>query len=339
MAPVPIDRDADALDPIWIAKVFAGIFLFICVMLWGVYVPVMKQFSKNAMKRGDAYWSRADQIRSDSTISFKDVEELDVRINEIFKLEERYFEWNRGSAAPYDPNDELNRTLVDKLKELAPKIRTIDDFVFDMTKDDNLGDTFAFLFDHLKSRAKNVDERLTATVGKPLVLQTHTEEYYSGLYYAALPDLLTTLKKIHDLYIPEQCYDRAMKEYIDAVAYSRLWPLPRRRLGDLYRERGWPEFAMAEYLRVIKLDPSGEDGRLAFDELKKYEGANAEADFNIALAYLLKYDNAAAETHLRRFVERAPADVLAPKASQALRYLEAGEQIYIDQYLRDEIWI
>ncbi|MEK8022760.1 MAG: hypothetical protein AAB229_03030, partial [Candidatus Hydrogenedentota bacterium] len=307
-----------------------------------VYVPFTRYVSTKAMERGDAYWARAAQLKTDTSASFKDVEELNVRVNKIYRLVETYFEWSRNNPEdPYDPNSRLNRTLVHGLQDLEKDIREIDDFVLNMTKDDQLDQPgqFQFLFDRLRNRAANIEIRLNSTVGKPLVLQTHTEEYYSGLYYAALPDLLTTVKKIHDLYIVEQCFDRAMTEYVTAIGYSRLWARPRRRMGDLYRERGWPEFAMSEYLRALKLDLDGEEGQLAFDQLQKYEGQNVEADFHIGLAHLLKKNNEAGLKYLRRFVERYPGDVLAPKASQVIKFLEAGEQIYIDQYLRNEIWI
>ena len=65
----------------------------------------------------------------------------------------------------------------------VPRHRELDDFVLNLTKDDHLDEPgkFGFLFDKLRNRAANIEVRLNSTVGKPLVLQTHTEEYYSGL--------------------------------------------------------------------------------------------------------------------------------------------------------------
>jgi hypothetical protein len=329
----------NALSLRWHVTAFLSIFAFIAILLWGVYVPSMHHLSTSALEIGDKYRDRAVALKSDSANYQREIEELDARINRIYPVVATFFEWMRPGGVSWDPNDRLNRGLVQGLKDAEQDIRGLDDFVFELVKGKGLERNFQFLFDRLKKRTENVDVRLDATVGQPLDPVHYSEAYYSGLCYAALPDLLTTTKKIRDLFSTEACFDQAMAEYIDAIGYSRTWSAPRLRMADLYRVRDWPEFAMMEYLRVIKLDPNGSDGKQAFEHLKKYLGQHGEADFHVALAYLIFEDKAAATTHLRNFLDRAPTNVLAPKAAEVLSHLEAGHDVFIKQYLRDEIWI
>jgi tetratricopeptide (TPR) repeat protein len=329
----------NALSFRWHVTAFAAIFAFIALMLWGVYVPSMRHLSSEAMKTGDKYRDRAIALKSDSAVYQREIEELDARINKIYPVVAIFFEWTRTGGGSMDPNDPLNHGLVQGLKDAEQEIRGIDEFALEFVKGKGLNKDFQFLFDRLAARAKNVDQRLTATVGQPLDPVHYSEAYYSGLCYTALPDLLTTTKKIRDLFSTEACFDQAMAEYIDAIGYSRTWSTPRLHMADLYRARDWPEFAMMEYLRVIKLDPKGADGKKAFDQLKIYLGQHGEADFHVALAYLIFGDKSAATTHLRNFLDRAPTNVLAPKAAEVLSHLEQGHDVFIKQYLRDEIWI
>lgn len=333
------DRWENVLSFRWHLTAFLAIFAFIAVMLWGVYVPTMRHLSTSAMEIGDKYRDRAIALKTDTGKFQREIEEVDARINKIYPVVAVFFEWTRTGGGSMDPNDRLNRGLVQGLKDAEQEIRGLDDFVLEFVKDKGLEGQFQFLFDRLSKRAQNVDERLNRTVGQPLDPVHYSEAYYSGLCYTALPDLLTTAKKIRDLFSTEACFDQAMAEYIDAIGYSRTWSAPRLRMADLYRAREWPEFAMMEYLRVIKLDPKGSDGKQAFEHLKVYLGQHGEADFHIALAYLIHGDKTAATTHLRNFLERAPTNVLAPKAAEVLSHLEAGHDVFIQQYLRDEIWI
>lgn len=330
----------NALSFRWHITALLSLFAFVAVLLWGVYVPSMHRLSSKHMEIGDKYLARAVSLRTDSSNFQAEIEALDSRINRVYLVVTKFLECMRlpGDGA-IDPSNRLNYEVVQGLKDAEQDIRTLDDFVLGSVKGKGLAEKFQFLFDNLAKRAVNVDARLNATVGQPLDRVHYTEGYYSGLCTVALPDLLSITKKIRDLFSTEACFDQAMAEYVDAVGFSRSWSTPRLHMADLYRLRGWPEVAMMEYLRVMKLDLNGADGDAAFAHLKEYLGQHGEADFHVALAYLLRGDKAVATTHLRKFIQRAPTNVLAPKAAEVLSHLEAGHDLFIEQYLRDEIWI
>lgn len=338
-SPLPQEPDYPGLR--WFIKAFLAILAFILVLLYGVYTPFVAKLSNDAIKEGDAYRDRALFLESHRLSEMGDIEEFNNRIIRIYRFREVYGKFVRMGhhAARYDKNHPVNREVVETLKAVQGDMTSLNEFVGEMVKRDNLGETFSFVIDKFMKRAERVEERLARTIDKPMNEAYFTEEYYVGLGNTDLPDFLTLAKRIYGLYVVEVCWDNAMAEYIDAAAYYRLSPTPRLRMADLYRDRKWPEFAMMEYLKVIKLEPGGDEAETAFNEIRKYESNHVEAEFHLALAYLLYDDYANGEKYLQRFLEKAPANVRAPKALEVLRHLRAGHDIFIKQYLRDEIWI
>ncbi len=323
----------------WQVKAFLALVVGITALLFGVYQPVMRSMSNEAMLEGDMYRDHALRVRADTTGAVPDLESLDDKINGMYQIVAAYMQFGRAGGGSFDPNDPTNRQIVQSIIRMEKDIRSVDDEVLKLGQDYGLVETFAFLFQHLKERGANVEERLSATVGKPLTQQTYTQQYYDGLCFLALPDYLETVKKVRDLFLVEPTFDRAMAQYIDAIGFSRTWTEPRFRMADLYRERNWPEFAMMEYLRIVKLEPHSDAGQRAMAELRKYQGVHAEADFYCGLAELLTGDEAKARQTLRQFLGTQPTNVYAPKVAELLGHLDAGNRTFVKQYLRDEIWI
>lgn len=338
--PDPANEPAEnVLGTAWHAKAFLGLVVLVAGLLFGVYQPWMRSMAEKSMRDGDIYRDHALRLRADTGHVSPDLEALDEKINGIYQIVAAYMQFGRAGGGSFDPADPLNRRIVQSIVRLENDIRTVDDEVARLGQEYGLTETFAFLFDHLKVRGANVEQRLSATVGQPLTQQTYTQQYYDGLCYTALPDYLETIKKIRDLFLVEPTFDRAMAEYVDAIGFSRSWTEPRFRMADLYRDREWPEFAMMGYLRIVKLDPSGSEGQRALAELRKFQGVHPEADFHCGVAELLLGRDEDALRTLRRFLGTNPTNVQAPKVAELIGQIESGNRTFVKQYLRDEIWL
>lgn len=323
----------------WHVTTFVGILLTIIILIYGGYRPWMRSMSNRNIVEGDAFRLHALQLRSDTAMQLTDLDELDDHINLIYQTISTYYELGRmGGASMFDQGNPLNRRIVTQVAALEPIIKRSDEICRQLGQKNHLTDSFSFLFDHLNKRTANLHSRLSVTSGLPYNEFTYPQEY-TGICYTALPDYLETIKKIRDLFLVEPGFDNAMTSYMNAITLSRSWSVPRLRMADLYRDRKWPEVAMMEYLRVIKLDPHGADGERAMVELKKYLGKNPEADFHVGLAQLFLGDEAAGVHSLKRFLATQPVNVNAPKVAELLGYIEAGNRTFVKQYLRDEIWI
>lgn len=324
----------------WHAKAFVFLVVFVTALLFGVYQPAMRSLSDKAMQEGDAFLAHARVLQSDTGRANPDLERIDEKIHGLYQYVATYMEFMRvGASVLEDPGHPLNRAIVQGLVRLEPDLRTLDEEIIRLGEEHGLADSFAFLFQHLRERGANVEQRLSVTVGKPLDVVTYSQQYYDGLSNTAIPDFLDTVKKVRDLFLVEPCFDRAMAKYIDAIGYSRTWQEPRIRMAHLYRDRKWPEFAMMEYLRTLKLDPSSARGAEAYAEVRKYLGQHPEADYYCALAELVLEREDEALRHLRLFLGTQPTNLLAPKAAELAGYLEAGNRTYVRQFVRNEIWI
>jgi len=325
----------------WHIITFLFIIVFVTILLYGIYVPSMKMLANKNMVHGDAFLIRAEEVKVGKALDSSNdsiVELMDAKILKVFKVVDAYSKW-QSNGIPFEESNPYNQEVVRSLKAIEPDLRNINKYVNDVVKDKKLKESFAFLFDQLSKRSNNINSRLDATLGKPLNVQTYSEKYYNGLCYTALQDLLTILKQIRDLNIPEACYDRAMSDYYDAIMYSRLWTLPRFKMAELYRKRGWPEFAMEEYLRVIKLNKDDELAKKSFEAIKSYLGKHNEAEYYTAVAELIYEDNNSALKHFRIFLGANPTDILAPKADELIKYIQANNDYFIKTFIRDSIWI
>lgn len=329
----------ESLSLRWFITAFLSIVVFICILLYGVYLPFMSHLSNESVAEGNAYRDRAMFLRSHRPTNIDDIEALNARIMNVFRAVDAFGVWARTPPPNSAPGLPINRNAVETLKAAESDIRSMNEFISAMVAKDDFSDTFKFLLDRFAKHALVVEARMDVTMDKPLTGEYYTEKYYSGLCYTDLPIFLTLLRQIYGLYNTEICFDNAMAEYIDAAAYYRLTPVPRLRMADLYRDREWPEFAMMEYLRVIKLDPAGDLAADAFNSLRDYVGKHPEAEFHLALGYMMYEDYETAGKLLQTFLENAPTNIRAPKASEVLRHLRAGNEIFLRQYIRDEIWI
>lgn len=339
----PVDMSEagkDVLGMKWFAISFFGILAFICLLIYGAYLPWVSSLSSDAIAEGDAYFQRALFLKEHQS-SNEDIEKLNQKIISIHRFSEIYWIWMRhpDGNQRFDPRYPLHQEVLRTLKQVEPDITSLDQFVLEMISKDDLKDTFGFLIDRFLKRMETTKNRLQAIDGKPLTHEYFIEQYYHGFGTTDIPELLTQTKKIYGLYSIEDCFDNAMAEYIDAAGYDRLSPTPRLRMANLYRDRAWPEFAMMEYLRAIKLDRDGPEGKTAFEEIRKYVGKHPEAEFHLALAYILYGDYQTAGNYLQTFIDHAPTNVRAPKASEVLGHLRAGNDLFLKSYIRDEIWI
>ncbi|MBL4889257.1 MAG: tetratricopeptide repeat protein [Candidatus Lindowbacteria bacterium] len=314
---------------------FAATFGFVCFMLWGLYVPYLRSEASNSVGKGDAYLARAVALRDQGFEKIEISEMIDEKVNRVYPIV-RIFE-ESGQYATGTPKDvALKRQLRTLIQRHEKSIREFDDLSEQLVTEAGVREDFVPLMERINTRANTASAHLDAVVGKDWDEQT--QEEYVLLCNIDVPFLIRDLKRVRDLFDVESCFDRGMQEYIEAIALARLWPIPRFHLAELYKARGWSEFAMMEFLRVMKLDSDGEFAEKAFNQIVSFEGKHAEAEFNIGLAYLMKGDYANGEEYLKRFLEKAPTNIYGPKAFELIEHLEENDHRFVRRYLRDEIW-
>ena len=319
----------------WYVLSILLIVVILCALIWGAYVPYLNHLSGKHIKLGDAFYDRARVLQKDAQPVRENIDELDRKIDKVFQVTAMYAAYQRTGYQ--DPTGRKVREIDASLKKTDKDIRDLTQSVIEMIQRNNLADSFQVVVARIKNRDQQVEEYLDKLSNVPF--EGPDNQDYSLLFNMILPNLIGEARRVRDLFDAEACYDRAMQEYIDAIGLSRFATGPRLRMANLYRDRQWPEFAMMEYLRVIKLAPKSADARLADAELRKYEGQTPEADFHIALARLLHADYDEASKLLQRFLDDHPTDVLAPKAAEVLAHLRQNDHRFVKRYLRDEIWI
>lgn len=306
----------------------------ICALIWGVYVPYLNHLADRHIKLGDAFHDRAMVLQTDTQASQEDIDGIDRRIDKASRVITMYFAFQKTHYA--DPTGRITRELDAEIRRSEKDYRDLTQYVVEIAQRNKLVEPFREVIKSLERRDGQIEEYMDKLSKTPF---TADDQDYSLVLNMILPNLLGDARRVRDLFDAEACYDRAMQEYIDAIGLSRFATGPRLKMANLYRDRHWPEFAMMEYLRVIKLGPKSADARAAEVELRKYEGQTAEADFHIALACLLRKDYTQAEKLLQRFLDNQPSDVLAPKAAEVLAHLRKNDTRFVKRYLRDEIWI
>lgn len=322
---------------------FAACFSFVVIMLWGVYVPTLRSMAAEEVQYGDQFLERATSIRSlsrEETQKYIEIaEDIDEKTGKIFPIIRDYEQLQSiGGLHPDVPR--ILRKLEGELHEWEADVRGLDDYVLKIMSDNDVDETFDTLVSDLKLRATAVDEALDKVIGKKFE-NTDKDVFgtYSFLCQMQIPFLVTEVKRARDLFDDESCFDRAMQLYSNAIAKARFWSVPRMKLGNLYKQRGWPEFAMAEYLKVIRLDKGGPDAEAAFQEILAYVGRHEEAYFFAGLACLMNEDYDRGMEYLQQFVDNSPGHVLAPKAFQIHERLKENDRTYVKRFLRDEVWI
>ncbi|RMH56367.1 MAG: hypothetical protein D6679_09345 [Candidatus Hydrogenedentota bacterium] len=170
-------------------------------------------------------------------------------------------------------------------------------------------------------------------------LNRSSDIYYGVLCRKLAPSLISTAFQFRDLFSAEGSTRQAVKEYFRAVGQARYWPKPRLRLADAYRSLGWDAFAMAEYLKVLRLTKTGPEAKAALAALRDYSTKHPEGPFNYALGlfFLERYEEGFQQ--MTTFLRNNPVNVRAPKAYEILQHLQAGDRVFVKRFLRDEVFL
>lgn len=333
--------DSGHLSRRWHIATFFFMLALGAFLLWGVYQPLMRHYSNRHLSRGNLFMQHGVYFADDHDSDVKNLlNNFEIKILTIYEAQKSNERWIAREGVA-DAGLPAFREMVERYASLAPVMMELNDQARSLLQMTGQMENFGYLLDEMTRkirmglpRIKHLEENFKGSFS---ARDAHRDCDYLG--YAVVPDFLEAARHIQSLFDRESSFDIAMMEYMAAIAFSRNWSLPRLRMVELYHHRGWPEFAMLECLKTIKLDPNGADGRRAQEILLSYDDKHPEADYYIGILRLMQGDRGEGERLLRRFVAQHPTIPNAPKAWNLLTHMDRGHEAFVKHFLRDEIWL